>query len=292
MKEQYIECFSCKEKIKINYSTIPSNQKIFYYTCPNCNAELKRGNPNYTNNGNNENVLKLSINKRIYNGIWGKGSIFSDNITFILDTNNAISQLTIEFCIDEDIKPVNETLQASIPFILNNDDILKLNNILNEIKNNYNEFDKSINEFPGSPEYIKYTDVIINDMPYYIKSSEQIISDLRTLIKYDCLNKILEETRFSLLNSTDTKNKNNKTHQSYNLKNIFCKIKSLFNRKRNTQKKLSTGIIECPNCNDTLTFLMPNHKYLYCNTCDKFYKDNNGKIDETTSPYTNNDRLY
>lgn len=44
----YNQCFICNTRFIANSSNIPSNQKTFYYNCPNCNAELKIGNPNYT----------------------------------------------------------------------------------------------------------------------------------------------------------------------------------------------------------------------------------------------------
>lgn len=44
-----IECFACHKKFQLNLS-IPSSQKTFYCKCPNCDAELKIGNPNYDNN--------------------------------------------------------------------------------------------------------------------------------------------------------------------------------------------------------------------------------------------------
>lgn len=45
-----INCFACNKKSQINISNIPSNQKTIYCKCPNCDAELKIGNPNYINN--------------------------------------------------------------------------------------------------------------------------------------------------------------------------------------------------------------------------------------------------
>lgn len=41
-----IECFACHKNFQVDYD-IPSNQKTFYCKCPNCGAEIKRGNPNY-----------------------------------------------------------------------------------------------------------------------------------------------------------------------------------------------------------------------------------------------------
>ncbi len=55
----------------------------------------------------------------------------------------------------------------------------------------------------------------------------------------------------------------------------------------------NTNILKCPNCNGKLMFLMPDGSHLYCNECEKYYLNNNGKVgDKTTSPYNRNDVLY
>lgn len=57
-----------------------------------------------------------------------------------------------------------------------------------------------------------------------------------------------------------------------------------------TKKK---NILKCPNCYEPLTFLMPGGKTLYCNRCERYYKNDNGNVgEETTSPYTRKDVLY
>ncbi|MBQ9658785.1 MAG: hypothetical protein IJV31_08485 [Clostridia bacterium] len=52
--DNYNECFICNTRFTIDSSMIPQNQKTFYWKCPNCNAELKIGNPNYIENSENE----------------------------------------------------------------------------------------------------------------------------------------------------------------------------------------------------------------------------------------------
>ena len=47
--EMDIECFVCHNKFQIKLN-IPENEKTFYCKCPNCNTEIKRGNPNYKDN--------------------------------------------------------------------------------------------------------------------------------------------------------------------------------------------------------------------------------------------------
>ena len=55
-----VECFACNTKFQINCSNIPSNQKTFYWNCSNCNAELKIGNPNYSDNSENREDKNLT----------------------------------------------------------------------------------------------------------------------------------------------------------------------------------------------------------------------------------------
>lgn len=50
----YNGCFICKTRFSLDFSVIPQNQETFYWTCPNCDAELKIGNPNYVKNSENE----------------------------------------------------------------------------------------------------------------------------------------------------------------------------------------------------------------------------------------------
>ncbi len=71
------------------------------------------------------------------------------------------------------------------------------------------------------------------------------------------------------------------------------------NKLNNNQKKTERNatkkrnLLKCPNCNEPLSFLMPSGKTLYCNKCEKYYKNDNGTVgEETTSPYTNKKALY
>lgn len=51
--------------------------------------------------------------------------------------------------------------------------------------------------------------------------------------------------------------------------------------------------LKCPNCDEILTLLMPSGKTLYCNKCEKYYKNDNDNVgEETTSPYIRKDVLY
>lgn len=58
-------------------------------------------------------------------------------------------------------------------------------------------------------------------------------------------------------------------------------------------KRKRKNVLKCPSCDGMLTFLMPDGHTLYCNKCEKYYKNDNGNVgEETTSPYTRKDVLY
>lgn len=64
-----VECFSCHTKFEVNCSKIPSNQKTFYCKCPNCNTELKRANPKYIDNAEDEKKQTLSDRDELINSM-------------------------------------------------------------------------------------------------------------------------------------------------------------------------------------------------------------------------------
>jgi hypothetical protein len=54
-KIQKIDCF-CGNSFDFDWSKIPDTEKTFYMRCPNCNCELKRGNPYYKNTENSTTI--------------------------------------------------------------------------------------------------------------------------------------------------------------------------------------------------------------------------------------------
>ena len=126
-------------------------------------------------------IKHIIIRERIYNGTYSKGSIFSEIIDFTLRGNKAVIKTYLKFCIDEKIKD-RATLESSIPFIMSEEEILKLNEVLNIIKSNYQEKDARKETF--NPEQLEYTDISINDVNYSIKSDDEILSKIRELIRY------------------------------------------------------------------------------------------------------------
>ena len=47
--KEKIKCF-CGNIFEFDWGKVPDKEKIVYLRCPSCNAELKRGNPNYKDN--------------------------------------------------------------------------------------------------------------------------------------------------------------------------------------------------------------------------------------------------
>lgn len=126
-------------------------------------------------------IKHIIIRENLYNGTYSKGSIFSEIIDFTLRGNKAVIKTYLKFCIDEKIKD-RATLESSIPFIMSEEEILKLNEVLNIIKSNYQEKDARKENF--NPEQLEYTDISINDVNYSIKSDDEILSKIRELIRY------------------------------------------------------------------------------------------------------------
>ena len=120
---------------------------------------------NYIKNINS--IKHIIISERLYNGKYGKGSIFHKFFDFTLAGNKAVIKTYLKFCVDVKIKDL-ATLEASIPFIMSEEEILKINEILDNIKSNYQVYDKKEKTF--SPEYLQYTDVNIDGVNYALKS--------------------------------------------------------------------------------------------------------------------------
>ena len=133
-------------------------------------------------------IKHIIISERFYNGHYGKGSIFSKIFDFTLNRDKAVIKTYLEFCIDTKIKD-RATLESSIPFIMSEEEILKINEILDNIKSNYQVYDKKEKTF--SPEYFQYTDVNIDGVNYALKSGiisgivsyDDNLSKLRELIR-------------------------------------------------------------------------------------------------------------
>lgn len=143
------------------------------------------------------NIQNIIISTRIYNGHYRKGSIFNDLVEFKFAGKNAIVRAFTSFCIDEKIKD-KATLECYIPFSLNEEEFIKINNLITEIKSKYQPYDITA---PRKliPEYLKYTDLKINDINYAINSTDEILTQLRGLIKYNLIKQSLSKLYTDLI---------------------------------------------------------------------------------------------
>lgn len=136
----------------------------------------------------------IILKDRLYNGDFGKGSIFGINTYINLKQENnsdksalGVIKLELNFCINEELGAnINSVITNEIPMIISNDNKLKLNNIIKEIENNsdykYNESHYKKDRF--DPERLKYKDVIINNEEFEIKSDDNNINELLSIFNY------------------------------------------------------------------------------------------------------------
>ncbi len=144
-------------------------------------------------------MLRIEISNRHYNGDFGVGSIFEEKYSFEIDENLCYSNSIKSFCNNEDLgSNILSNVNVSIPFILNENDIQKLNNITNNIQNNsnyfYNEshYKKDSFDFNG----YNYIDISINEINYElsIKDDERIINEIKELFKINKIDEILNNS--------------------------------------------------------------------------------------------------
>lgn len=143
-------------------------------------------------------IQNIKISARMYNGHYGKGSIFKNSVEFRLAGGNATNRTFMSFCVDEKIKD-KATLECTMPLSLKEQEINEINNLINEIKSKYQPNENKTMQ--GSiPEYLKYVDVNINGIGYAINSDDEILTKLRILFRCDLVNKSLFKSYDSLLN--------------------------------------------------------------------------------------------
>lgn len=191
-------------------------------------------------------IQNIIISSRIYNGKYGKGSIFSDVVEFKLAGGNANVRTFISFCIDEKIKD-KATLECSIPFNLSKEDIIEINKLLNEIKSKYQPYD--VDAPKGSiPEYLEYTDLNINGIDYAVNSNDETLSKLRILIKCELANQTLAKSYDTLINHQEKQNVNTITEK--------CQCGYTFELTWDENQKFQ--MVRCPQCDNEIKFKNPN----------------------------------
>lgn len=144
-------------------------------------------------------MLRIEISNRHYNGDFGVGSIFEEKYSFEIDENLCYSNSIKSFCNNEGLgSNILSNVNVSIPFILNENDIQKLNNITNNIQNNSNYLYNESHYKKDSFDFNRYNyiDISINEINYElsIKDDERIINEIKELFKINKIDEILNNS--------------------------------------------------------------------------------------------------
>ena len=141
-------------------------------------------------------MLRIEISNRHYNGDFGVGSIFEEKYSFEIDENICYSNSIKSFCNNEDLGGnILSNVNVSIPFILNENSIQKLNTITNSIQSNSNYLYSESHYKKDSFDFNRYNyvDISINEINYElsIKDDERIINEIKELFKINKIDEIL-----------------------------------------------------------------------------------------------------
>jgi len=144
----------------------------------------------------------ITIKQRNYNGDYGKGSVFDYNIYLKLKqienyNQDALGFVKVEivFCINEILGGDNlASITNELPLIINNDNRIKVNNIVNVIISNpnykYNETHYSKDRF--DPKKLRYYDVIIDKEEFEVPTDDKNIIELLEIFEYKKVNEYIK----------------------------------------------------------------------------------------------------
>ena len=150
-------------------------------------------------------IQTITILGRFYNGDFGKGSVYTDEVKINLIGKHATVTNIVRFCIDEKIHvqpslwasvPSIATLECSIPFVLEEKDIIKMKDIIKKIKDKAHGF-KSINSLSN---YLVYNDLTINGTYYEVDSKSEELLELKKLFKCNLGKQALHKSYDFLIN--------------------------------------------------------------------------------------------
>ena len=148
-------------------------------------------------------MIRIEISSRNYNGVFGVGSIFEERYSFEIDENLCYSNSIKSFCINEGLALDEKTLSnvnVSIPFILNENDVQKINNIISYVQGNSNYLYNESHYKKGSfdSKYYDYIDISINKISYEISieddENENIINEITDLFRINKIDEILNNS--------------------------------------------------------------------------------------------------
>ena len=135
------------------------------------------------------NSTYIFIDNKIYHGKYGLGSIFNEITEFTLCNNIAVIKTKIEFCSDPNI-PHLAKVEASYPFIMEQEDIEKLKQLENEL------FTSRLNkkeEVSISQHYMN-VDITINDTVVTISKTDNNLLALLSLIKKNVVSEATQKS--------------------------------------------------------------------------------------------------
>lgn len=151
-------------------------------------------------------MLKIEISNRHYNGDFGIGSIFEEKYAFQIDNNICHSNSTKLFCGNGELE---SSVNTSISFILKENDIQQLNDIIKAIQSNKNYLYNESHYKKDSFDFNRYSyvDVLINEINYElsIKDDENVINQLKVIFRVNKIDEILNNS----INDMISKESNN-----------------------------------------------------------------------------------
>lgn len=149
-------------------------------------------------------MLRIEISNRHYNGDFGVGSVFEEKYLFEIEENVCYSNSIKSFCNNEDFGGnILSNVNVSIPFILKENDIQKLNNITSNIQNNSNYLYNESHYKKDSFDFNRYNyiNISINEINYElsVKDDESIINEINNLFKINKIDEILNNSINSII---------------------------------------------------------------------------------------------
>ena len=149
-------------------------------------------------------MLRIEISNRHYNGDFGVGSVFEEKYLFEIEENVCYSNSIKSFCNNEDFGGnILSNVNVSIPFILKENDMQRLNNIINNIQSNSNYLYNESHYKKDSFDFNRYNyiDISINEINYElsVKDDESIINEINNLFKINKIDEILNNSINSII---------------------------------------------------------------------------------------------
>ncbi len=163
---------------------------------------LKNALNNYNNNKatNYVSFPKIEISRINYNGDYDTGSIFDEKYIFEMKKNICYSESVKTFCNNSKLGAnVNSNVYVSIPFVLNENDVNKINDIISTIKNKNNIADDNVYNMRDC------TIVKIDGTSYKLSNNDDasLIDEIRTVLKIKRIDGVLYNSIKDIISMSD-----------------------------------------------------------------------------------------